>query len=253
MTSTADNTGQNRGLANLIVQTSVINNCEPQSLCDYIKDKDLLLNVSTFEDNALKYEIPLLPGNDQGWTVNLFPDKDGMQYDVSQENNIELADLISLNTNFSDDCHGIIEQGEVRKCIINNEIIGNNVPAKLTIITEVENKCLPANQCTQIREDDFLTTISVFEHNSLSQRINDIPGDNQGWIVYLLPERFSATQWPPQGEGIQFKVEQKVGDVSGFEGIITNSTYSQDCRSIIDRGESKYCTVTNSLFINNSD
>ena len=134
-------------------------------------------------------------------------------------------------------------RANLRKCIINNEIIGNNVPAKLTIFTKVENNCLPPPISVHNYEDDFMSTISVFEHNSLIQRINLVPGDSKGWIIYLPPERFSGIQWPPGGEGIQYKVEQNMRDESTFEGISANSTYSQDCRSTIDRGESKDYTL----------
>ena len=237
--TTAPDDAQYMKPATVIVQSSITNDCKPPIFCDDINVNTFLTNVSTSEGKDIQ-----IPQSIQGWAVYLFPESDGLQYFVSQATNTELSQLISLNTTFSEECRGLIKPGDVRHCKIINELNGNNIPARLKVITKVENNCNPKSDCTHIDSGDFMAKIVVFEQNAMRQKVKPFPGDKDGWTVYFLPEQLPGTQWPPYGEGIQYKVEQ---ETSPIEGLIANTTYSHDCRSVIDKGFLKNCTITNSF------
>ena len=229
--------------AELIVTTKVTNMCSPQIICENIRDENFLVNVLAFENNKLKNITSSFPGDDQGWRVSLKPPNiGGIQYEVSQEDNGVYPGFVSLSTAFSENCHGIIEQGEIRRCIINNEARANNMPAGINVSTIIENSCEPQSMCADIRDEDFMMKISTFEYNTFRQKIKPFPGDSSGWIVYFDPDQFSGNQMPPYGTGIQYKVQQTVQDKSKFNGILMNTTLSDECRSTISKGSLKNCT-----------
>ncbi len=239
--------------AKLIVQTKVINNCEPRSFCEGIRDNDFVVNIFTFEGNKLRNETDPIPGDSQGWGIQLFPSKtEGIQYDVSQERTLRYHRLISINTTFSDNCHGTIEQKEIRTCVISNYIMANNMPGLLKVETNITNNCEPRTICDGIRDEDFLIKIFTFEDNVLSENVEPFHGDSQGWTVYFSPQEFFAGQLPPYGNGIEYEVQQEVQRKSTFEGILMKTTYSQDCRSTISQGSLKTCKITNFLSGSNS-
>jgi hypothetical protein len=236
--------------AKLLVQTNITNNCKPKSFCSDIKNEDLFVRIFTFEGNQLRNEtLPSsIPSNSRGWSVDLFPPRtEGLQYHVVQDNRADYPNAILVNTTFSEDCHGIIEQKETKKCMITNNVTANNMPAMIRVFTKVENHCQPKLPCLSIKDEDFMATISTFEYNTMRQKVKPFPGNSHGWTVHLFPDRLSVTQLPPYGKGIEYKVQQNIEDESKFEGVSTNTTYSANCSSTIDLGSIKDCTITNYL------
>ena len=208
-----------------------------------------MVQVLAFENNKLKNITSPFPGSEQGWRVTLNPENtDGIQYDISQEENKKYPSFISLSRTFSKDCHGTIEQGEIRRCLINNKAAANNSPARINVGTIVENKCVPTSVCAKIRDNDFVMKLSTFDYNTFRQKIKPFPGDSSGWTVYFNPDQFSTNQLPPYGNGIEYEVQQALQDKSKFNGVLMNSTFSNGCHSTISKGSLKNCTVTNFLF-----
>jgi ferredoxin len=248
--------GPSHPKADLKIITSVINKCVPKTICNAVRPDSFHIDVFALGNSSTNWKYELLgqgfPGSPAGWTIDLVPGSEGIQYKVIQYRPFSpMIDSLGLiaNTSYSDNCLGTIINGENKTCTISNVV--TNPQAYLKIITSVINHCVPKAVCDVIGPDNFRTDITGIVVNN-KEGIKYVPlgpilpGSLMGWVLHLFPGP----------DGLQYHVRQNPIVVQEGYPPINNLrsavVHSNNCHGFLYQEDNRLCVISNTLTNTNS-
>ena len=211
----------------------------------------------------------------QDWNLILFGDNEsepivavqasefGVPFDVHegpysiQEEYLHTSGLPQVEGNdvknvaqFSSDCEGSIEAGDTKTCTITNTLVYTTQPATLIVkkIVNCDNSQSPPDvKCEDV--NNFFTPV-YFDIIVTGQNANpsDFEGSTEGTTATLEPGSYTVredTTAFPKPIGITNSGQQ----IDTITADIRTPQFSPDCSGTIEAGETKTCTVTNTVFI----
>lgn len=111
--------------------------------------------------------------------------------------------------------------------------------ALLTILTSINNKCMPSSICTGIVADDLFSNHIITFINDNYEQLDAFPASEKGWNVTFIPALADDT--------IQYIVKQNTQNFETMKYRPSNVTYSPDCHGIIKAGQNRTCIISNDI------